>query len=103
MYKLEYLPIAMYDMVEIAKYISQDLCDPQAAENLAYGMIQAAERLAAFPYVCPIHRALKPLKYEYRKLLVRNYIMFYWVDEKERKVTIARVIYSRRDYENFLL
>ena len=102
MYKLEYLPIARHDMVEIARYISQELFDPSAAENLAYEMVQAAERLAGFPYICPIHHGPKPLKNEYRKLIVKNYIMFYWVDEKEKKIVIARVIYSRRDYEKLL-
>ena len=102
MYKLEYLPIARHDMVEIAKYISQELCSPQAAEKLADEMIQVAERLTAFPYVYPVHRTSKPLKNEYRKLIVKSYIMFYWVNEKEKKVIIARVIYYRRDYEKLL-
>ena len=102
MYKLEFLPIAQSDMVEIVKYISHELCDPWAAEKLADEMVQSAERLAIFPYINPIHRTLKPLKNEYRKLLVKNYIMFYYVDENEKKVTIARVIYSRRDYEKML-
>jgi plasmid stabilization system protein ParE len=38
-----------------------------------------------------------PLEREIRKLVVQNYTMFYWVDETEKRITIARVIYSRRD------
>ena len=102
MYILEYMPMAMHDMVEIAKYIGQELFDPSAAENLTNKMIQAAEKLTAFPYAHPAHRAAIPLKNEYRKLMIKNYIMFYWVNEKEKKVVIARIIYSRRDYENLL-
>ena len=102
MYKLEYLPIARADMVEIARYISQDLCNPSAAKKLADEMINAAERLTNFPYVYPLHHTFKPLKNEYRKLIIKNYIMFYWVDENEKKVVIARVIYYRRDYEKLL-
>ena len=102
MYRLEYLPIARHDMVEIVRYISHELCNPKAAEELADEMIQAAERLTDFPYIYPVHRASKPLKNEYRKLIVKSYTMFYWVDEKEKRVIIARVIYSRRDYEKLL-
>ena len=99
MYKLEYLPVARHDMVEIVKYISHVLYNPSAAEKLAEEMIQAAERLTELPYIYPVHRTIKPLKQEYRKLIIKNYILFYYVDEKEKKVVVARAVYSRRDYE----
>ena len=34
MYKLEYLPIARKDMLDIVRYISQDLKNPDAAKRL---------------------------------------------------------------------
>jgi len=102
MYRLEFLPIALQDMTDIARYISHELFNPTAAEKLAVEMIDAAERLTDFPYINANHQSDKPLKKEYRKLIVKNYIMFYWVDEKEKRVTIARVIYARRDYEELL-
>ena len=102
MYQLEYLPMARHDMVEIARYISQELCSTSVAEKLADEMIQAAESLTEFPYIYPVHHVSKPLKNEYRKLIVKNYIMFYCVYEKAKKVVITRVIYSRRDYEKLL-
>ena len=103
MYHLEYLPIARHDMIEIAVYISHDLCNPLAAGKLADEMIESAERLTEFPYINAVYLTVKPLKREYRKLIVRNYIMFYWIDEKNKLVTIARVIYARRDYGKMLL
>ena len=102
MYQLKFLPIARQDMIEIARYISHEICNPTAAEKLTVEMIEAAERLTDFPYINTVHQTVKPLKNEYRKLLVKNYIMFYWIDEKEKKVTIARVLYARRDYEELL-
>ena len=103
MYQLEYLPIAKQDMVDIVKYISHDLCNPSAAETLAEEMIESAERLTEFPYINAVYQAVKPLRREYRKLIVRNYIMFYWIDEGEKRVTVARVVYARRDYGKLLL
>jgi len=99
MYQLKYLPIAMRDMAEIARYISLDLFNPSAAQKLAEEMIKAAEMLTEFPYSNAIHFSIKPFKQEYRKLFVKNYVMFYWIDEKKKQVTIARVVYARRDYE----
>ena len=102
MYSLEYLPIARRDMVDIAKYIGIKLANPDAADRLAEEMIAAAESLRNMPYMCPMYYPVKPLKHEYRKLIVHNYIRFYWVDEDNKLVTIARVVYSGRDYEKLL-
>jgi len=102
MYELEYLPIAQQDMVEIVKYISHEHCNPVAAKKLSHEMIEAADRLTAFPYSNAIHATIRPLKQEYRKLLVKNHIMFYWVNEKTKIVTIARVLYAHSDYEKLL-
>ena len=38
------------------------------------------------------------LNHEYRKTIVENYLMFYWVDEPGKTVTAARGIYGKRDY-----
>ena len=102
MYQLEYLPIAKKDMVEIATYISRDLSNPKAAETLLNEIIESAEKLSQFPYSNPIHTTIRPLKHEYRKLLIKNYILFYWIDEVTKKITVARVVYARRDYEKSL-
>lgn len=102
MYSLEYLPVARQDMVEIVQYISRKLKNPVAAERLAVELIEAGETIPAFPYANSVHRPTKPLKHEYRKLLVRNYLMFYWVDEEKKLVTVARIIYAKREYEGLL-
>ena len=102
MYKLEFLPIALNDMVEIVGYIGNTLKNPIAADNLSNEFVNAAERVSEFPYSNPVYIPLRPLNHEYRKLLVKNYIMFYWVDEENKVVTVARVIYGKRDYGRIL-
>ena len=42
MYKLEYLPVARKDMLEIVRYISQELQNPDAADRLAMALVDAA-------------------------------------------------------------
>ncbi len=102
MYKLEYLPIARQDMVDIVRYISRELCNPIAAERLAIELIEAGDSIPKFPYANPAYTPIRPLKHEYRKRLVQNYIMFYWVDEGKKLVTVARVIYAKREFERLL-
>ena len=101
-YNLEYLPVARRDILEIAKYISRKLENPMAAERLVTAMIEKGERLREMPYLNPVYTPIRPLRYEYRKVKVKNYLMFYHVDEQEKNITVARVIYAKRDYENEL-
>ncbi len=102
MFTLEYLPLAREDMADIARYISRELHNPDAAKKLVKEMREAAERLPDFPYANRIILPVRPLKYEYRRLLIKSYIMFYWIDERTKTINIARVIYAKRDYQRFL-
>ncbi len=102
MYKLEYLPVARQDLVEIVGYISKQLCNPAAAASMSAKFMEAGERIAQAPYGYPAYRPLRALQKEYRKCLVGNYLMFYWVDEATKTVTVARVIYARRDYASLM-
>ena len=102
MYSVEYMPLAVQDMVEIVVYITRELNNPAAAERIAERLAEAGESLRDFPYAQPAYTPLCPLKHEYRKLLVENYMMLYWITESEKCVTIARVVYARRNYAKLL-
>lgn len=102
MYKLEFLPSAKKDIEEIAYYITTTLCNPTAAVSLVENILNAAENLVDMPYSCPLYYPLKPLKKEYRKLLVKNYMLFFYVDESNKTVTVAKVIYARRSINDYL-
>ena len=102
MYKLEYLPTARRDMIDIVQYISQELKNPIAAERLAVEMVEAAEKILIFPYAAPVYLPIRSLKHEYRKILVQNYLIFYWIDESKKLVTVARILYARRNHSQLL-
>ena len=102
MYDPVYLPSARQDMVDIVRYIAGQLKNPMAAERLAEELIKAGDSLPAFPYAKPAYLPLRPLKHEYRKLPVHNYLMLYWVDEEKKLITVARVVYARRGYGKML-
>ena len=102
MYNVDYLLSAVQDMVEIVTYIARELNNPSAAERIAERLAEAGESLREFPYAQPAYTPLRPLKHEYRKLLVENYMMLYWMTEAEKRVTIARVVYARKNYAKLL-
>lgn len=87
--------------MEIVRYISGDLQKPAAADRLAMELVNAAESVLTFPYALP--RITNPsVECEYRKILVQNFLMFYWVDEEKKLVTVARVVYAKRDVAKLL-
>lgn len=102
MHKLAYLPLARQDMVDIADYISRTLANRQAARALAEELIKAVETLTEFPYAHSVYVPIRPLKYEYRKLFVRNYLVLYRVDAEAGTVIVTRVLYARRDISRLL-
>jgi len=59
MYRLEYLPQATQDMIDIVRYISRELSNPTAAGKLAAEMIEAAEKLTDFPYRNRVYQPIR--------------------------------------------
>ena len=98
LYKIEILPVARKDMLDTVFYISTKLSNPKAASDLAEELTKKINSLAKRPYINPVYIPIRPLKHDYRKQIVKNYIVFYWVDEETETVTVARVIYSKRNY-----
>lgn len=102
MYKVEILPKAVGDMSAAVSYIAGELHGPHAAESLMMGFDVAIEGLAEFPYSHPAYIPIRPLRHEYRRIMVGNYGVFYWVDEQSQTVTVSRVIYAKRDLSQHL-
>ncbi len=70
-------------MLEITRYFSEQLQNPVAVDRLAVELIDATENVPTIPYANSIYQLILPLKHEYRKILARNFLMLYWVDEEK--------------------
>jgi plasmid stabilization system protein ParE len=95
MYSLAYLPSALTDLDSIVNYISTDLDAPRTAVKLRLEFDRKILALTKNPLQHRIYISQDTLKFEYRKLTVKNYSVFYVV--KEDLVEIHRVLYSRRN------
>lgn len=56
MHRLEFLPVARDDMLEIVWYVSKELKNPVAAQSLALELVNAAEDLRKFSYSTPVYQ-----------------------------------------------
>lgn len=100
MYKLKYLPLALKDLHEITNCITDILMAPKAAMDLIDTLDNTISRLKKFPYSCRIYQTEEPLEIEYRMLSVKNYLVFYHVED--RTVEIHRIISASMDYDKFM-
>lgn len=101
-YAVSYLPAAVDDLKETVSYIAHTLGNPSAADRLSEEIVRQIAPLADFPYSAPAYTPISQLEHEYRRLLVKNYFVFYWMDENEKTVTVARIIYARRNISTVL-
>ena len=101
-YTIRIMKPAQIEMQEIYRYITGELSNPNAAERLILDIDDAIRSLKTDP----MRFALVPDKYlsskGVRKVLVRNYLVFFIVREEEKAVSVMRVLYGRRDWMSLL-
>lgn len=84
-------------MDNIIYYISHNLNNKTAASNLVTDFIKEIDNISEFPYGGFEYILIKSLKYSYRKSKIKNYLIFFIVNDEIKIITIARVLYKRRN------
>jgi toxin ParE1/3/4 len=102
-YSLEYLPIAKSDMRGIAMYIAVELNAPLAAANLMREIRKKANKLLKMPYIYREYCGEPQNETVYKPMPVKNYIVFYVVNEESKTVEVHRVIYASMDIDFLLM
>ena len=101
-YILNVYPRAQADMEDIFRYIAEELCNPDAATGLINDMEQSLNRVCENPFACPLVRSKLIRDKTLRKLIVKNYIVFYRPVEPKQEIQVVRVLYGMMDYEKYL-
>ena len=102
MYEVQWTSLAKEDLVCAVTYIADTLKAPLAAERLLDDIEKETAVLAENPYLFPLshdefiaHRGIRHMK-------VKNYMLFYTVNEDARTITVIRMLYARRDWIQLL-
>ena len=85
-YKIQYLPLAVQDLNEIARYLSGFY--PKTASRVLKEMREKITKLGGTPKMCEFYH-LDPT---YRKMVVDQYLVFYRVNDETKAVEIHRVL-----------
>ena len=87
---------------EIRDYIAQKLLAPEAAKNTVQRLGTVMASLSQMPNRIPLIEE-EPWRSEgVRVRAVRNFLIYFWVNEAEKTVQIIAVIYARRDQTSVL-
>lgn len=86
------------DLQNIIIYIKDKLKEPIIAERYTHLMKNEIESLEYNPqrYAIIDNKKIKDLKV--RKLIIKNYIAFYRVNEEKNLVTVERILYSASNW-----
>ena len=97
-YKRVILPQAEQDIEEALNYISNELCNPDAANKLIDNMVEIMENVSMFPYSLPTLKDKRLAQgNEYRRADVNNFVLIYKVAEDVREVRVMAPLYAPSD------
>ena len=109
---MEVLPLGEYDIKlsnqakedykSIIRYIKYKLLESNIAERYAELIKNEINTLKYNPQKFAIinHDTIK--QYKFRKLIIKNYIAFYRINEDEKIVNVERILYGGTDWKNKL-
>ena len=101
-YEVDITEPAENDLRDIVSYTSFDLSAPNAALNTLDSIEEAIKKLRIMPKKYPLVTDKRLAALGYRKLIIKNYIVFFTVNEKPRIVDVERILYMRRDWLSIL-
>ena len=93
---------AEHDLWGICRYISAQLSSPQTALDMVDEIEAAIRSLSEMPARFALVGDERLALQGYRKMLVKNYLVFYLIDEEAACVDIVRILYARRDWQAIL-
>ena len=101
-YKVQLSIQAKEDYKSIIRYIKYKLLEPSIAERYAKLIRNELDTLKHYPQKFAIIDNDIIKQYKFRKLIIKNYIVFYRINEDEKTVNVERILYSATDWKNKL-
>ena len=90
------------DMIDIGLYVAQTLGSPIASQNLLNELDNHILSLEVMPKRYPLVLNSRLARLGIRSIPVKNYLIFYTVDDDAQSVVIIRVLYGKRDWASLI-
>lgn len=96
-YEVKLTPHAIGQIEETVRYISKTLLAPETARKWADTLQREIGKLDSMPSRFPLTEEESWRTKGIRKMPVKNFLVYYLVDEEKKIVWVTAVIYGRRD------
>lgn len=100
MTEIKFSPEAITDLQQTKAYITEELCNEQAAANTIAKITKRIRMLADFPESGAPLSSVIDIESDYRFLVCGNYTAFYRLENGV--VYIVRILYGRRNFVQIL-
>ena len=97
MYEITFTPTATAQLTSITNYITNELFNPSASVKLLEEIMKKIDILKEYPQLYPIVKDKNRKSNDVRRIIVNLFNVYYWINEKEKKIFIASVLYGKRD------
>lgn len=93
---------AQEQLREIVSYIRDTLQSPLTATKMLNTLESAILSLSQFPKSIPLTEEEPWHSQGIHKMVVKNYLVYFWIDEETKTVQVTGIIYGRRDQRHQL-
>ena len=91
------------ELTRILDYISNVFYAKETAEKTLARITKTLEQIKEMPYSAPLMDEPEYKEIGIHRLVVKNYSIFYLVNEEKRKVEIIHILHGMQDYTQKLL
>ena len=95
-YKVKITPYALRQMQEIVRYISSILQSPENASRWLDTIKKELASLSSMPARIPLTEEEPWHSQGIHKMVVKNFLVYFWVDRDDLRVWVTAVVYGRR-------
>ena len=102
MYKVYIQEAARLDIISIKDYIANDFQEPNLAKKMLIAIFDKIFDLQELPKRNKLLNDEPYYSKGYRVTYIKNYAIFYKVDDGTTTVNVMRVLYNRREWQDIL-
>ncbi|WP_434311008.1 type II toxin-antitoxin system RelE/ParE family toxin [Hominifimenecus sp. rT4P-3] len=96
-YEVKLTPQAVAQIQETVSYITYTLLEAETARHWSDFLQKQISALDSMPARYPLTEEEPWRTYGIRKMTVKNFFVYYLIDEEKKIVSVTAVIYRRRD------
>lgn len=97
-YLINFTEIAKCDLRDIAIYIAEQVKDKDIAKAFVKELTEQCIRLEEHPLIGAIPKDRMLVSLGYRFLVYKEYLIFYSINEFEKKIYIQAIFNAKKDY-----